>query len=138
MDITLTIPLVVAYLLGSVPTALIASHLLAHTDIRLLGDGNMGARNTARTLGWKAGWVVAGIDIGKGAGSIWMAQAFGLNPFWQIMTGACAVLGHDFPVFAGFRGGQGLATTLGVFFVLAPRANSNFSALTLIASRISL
>jgi glycerol-3-phosphate acyltransferase PlsY len=83
----------------------------------------MGARNTARTLGWKAGWVVAGVDIGKGAGSIWMAQAFGLDPFWQIMAAACAVLGHDFPVFAGFRGGQGLATTLGTFFVLAPWAS---------------
>jgi glycerol-3-phosphate acyltransferase PlsY len=123
MNISLAIPLVLAYLLGSVPTALIASRLLAHTDIRTLGDGNMGARNTARMLGWKAGGVVAGIDFSKGAGSIWMAQAFGLDPFWQVMTAACAVLGHDFPVFASFRGGQGLATTLGTFFVLAPQAS---------------
>jgi len=124
MDITVVIPLGLAYLLGSLPTALIITHLLARTDIRLIGDGNMGARNTARTLGWKAGWVVAGIDISKGSGSIWMAQAFGLEPFWQVMTAVCAVLGHDFPVFAGFRGGQGLATTLGTFFVLAPQASA--------------
>ena len=123
MVLSLVIPLVMAYLLGSVPTALIVSRLLAHTDIRLLGDGNMGARNTARTLGWKAGGFVAGIDISKGASSIWMAQAFGLEPFWQVMAAACAVLGHDFPVFAGFRGGQGLATTLGTFFVLAPQSS---------------
>jgi glycerol-3-phosphate acyltransferase PlsY len=123
MVITVATSLVLAYLLGSIPTALIVSRLVAHTDIRLLGDGNMGARNTARTLGWKAGGVVAGIDISKGACSIWTAQALGLDPFWQVMTAACAVLGHDFPLFAGFRGGQGLAATLGAFFVLAPQAS---------------
>lgn len=121
MHATWVIPLVLAYFLGSVPTALIVSHLVARTDIRLHGDGNMGARNTAHILGWKAGWVVAGVDISKGAGSIWLAQAFGMGSFWQVMAGTCAVLGHDFPIYAGFRGGQGLAATLGVFFVLAPR-----------------
>jgi len=121
MNITWIFPLLSAYLLGSLPTALIVSHLVARSDIRLMGDGNMGARNTAYTLGWKAGWFVAAIDISKGACSIWLAQAFGLDSFWQVLTGACVVLGHDFPIFAGFRGGQGLAATIGVFFVLAPR-----------------
>ena len=121
MNATWIIPLGLAYFLGSVPTALIFSQLVARTDIRLHGDGNMGARNTARTLGWKAGWIVAGIDIGKGAGSIMLAQAFGMDTFWQMMAGGCCVLGHDFPIYAGFRGGQGLAATLGVFFYLTPR-----------------
>jgi glycerol-3-phosphate acyltransferase PlsY len=120
MNLTWIIPLGLAYCLGSIPTALIVSHLVASTDIRLHGDGNMGARNTSHVLGWKAGWAVAGVDIGKGAGSIWLAQTLGLAPFWQVLTGACAVLGHDFPIFAGFRGGQGLATTMGTFFILAP------------------
>jgi acyl phosphate:glycerol-3-phosphate acyltransferase len=121
MNISWIVTLILAYLLGSLPTALIVSHLVVHADIRQLGDRNMGARNTAHVLGWKAGWVVAAIDISKGACSVWLAQAFGLDSFWQVLTGACVVLGHDFPIFAGFRGGQGLAATIGVFFVLAPR-----------------
>lgn len=120
MNITPVLTLIVAYLLGSLPTALIVSSLLAQTDIRHLGDGNMGARNTAHTLGWKAGWFVAGIDIAKGACSVGLAHALGLEPFWQVMAAFCAVLGHDFPIFAGFHGGQGLAATIGDFFVLVP------------------
>jgi glycerol-3-phosphate acyltransferase PlsY len=123
MVITVVVSLGLAYFLGSLPTALIVSRMLAHADIRQLGDGNMGARNTARTLGWKAGGIVAVIDISKGACSVWMAQTLGLEPFWQVMTAACAVLGHDFPVYAGFHGGQGLAATLGTFFVLVPWAS---------------
>ena len=102
----------------------------------------MGARNTAHTLGWKAGWIVAGIDISTGTGSILMAQAFGLDPFWQVMTGISAVLGHDFPLFASFHGGQGLATTLGTLFVLAPRESlygfSAYLALFLLSRNFDL
>jgi acyl phosphate:glycerol-3-phosphate acyltransferase len=142
MGITVIIPLVLAYLLGSIPTAVIVSRLLVHADIRSLGDRNMGARNTAQTLGWKAGWIVAAVDISKGAGSIWMAQAFGLDPFWQVMAGVCAVLGHDFPILAGFHGGQGLAASLGTFMVLAPRESlyglSAYLALYLLSRNFDL
>ena len=109
-----------AYILGSTPSALVVSRLVAGVDIRELGDGNMGARNVTRNLGWKPGIVVALIDVGKGVLAVLLAQAFDLSLGWQIVTGFCAVLGHDFPIFAGFRGGQGLATTLGVLLVLTP------------------
>ena len=112
--------LLAAYILGSIPSALIVSRLVAGVDVRELGDGNMGARNVARTLGWKPGVVVAAVDFSKGALAVLLAQALGLGLDWRIASGFCAVLGHDFPLFAGFRGGQGLAATLGALLVLAP------------------
>jgi glycerol-3-phosphate acyltransferase PlsY len=112
--------LLIAYLLGSIPSALIVSRLFAGVDIRTLGDGNMGARNVSRTLGWKRGAIVALIDVGKGLLPVLLARAFGLSLFWRIAAAFCAVLGHDFPIFAHFQGGQGLAATLGALAVLAP------------------
>jgi glycerol-3-phosphate acyltransferase PlsY len=112
--------LLAAYVLGSIPSALIVSRLVGGVDIRGIGDGNMGARNVKRTLGWRAGAVVAAVDVSKGVVAVLLAQAVGLSLGWRIAAGFCAVLGHDFPVFAGFLGGQGLATTLGAHLVLAP------------------
>ncbi|MBI4772295.1 MAG: glycerol-3-phosphate acyltransferase [Chloroflexi bacterium] len=112
--------LLAAYCLGSLPTALVVSRITAHADIRELGDGNMGARNTARTLGWGPGIFVAVSDFCKGALSVLAAQALGLSLAWQLAAGVCAVLGHDFPIFAGFRGGQGMASILGMLYVLLP------------------
>ena len=112
--------LLIAYLLGSIPSALIVSRLFAGVDIRTLGDGNMGARNVSRTLGWKRGAIVALIDVGKGLLPVLLARASGLSLFWRIGAAFCAVLGHDFPIFAHFQGGQGLAATLGALAVLAP------------------
>jgi glycerol-3-phosphate acyltransferase PlsY len=112
--------LLVAYLLGSVPSALILSRLVADVDIREIGDANMGARNVTRTLGWKPGVAVASVDVSKGALAVLLAQAFGLDLSWRIGAGYCVVLGHDFPLFAGLRGGQGMAATLGVLLALVP------------------
>jgi len=112
--------LLAAYLLGSLPSGLLVSRRVAGVDIRTVGDGNMGARNVARPLGWRPAAVVAAADFGKGALAILAAQAAGLPPGWQVATGAAAVLGHDFPVFAQFRGGQGMATILGTAAVLMP------------------
>ena len=112
--------LVVAYLLGSIPTALIMSKRLRGVDIRTLGDGNMGARNISRTLGEKLGIVVAVVDFLKGVVAVLLANLLGLDLIWQILAGVCAILGHDFPVFARFKGGQGLATSLGTMLVLFP------------------
>lgn len=117
--------LLVAYLLGSLPTALVVSRAVANVDIRTIGDGNMGARNVARTLGWGPGIVVAVADFGKGAAAVVFARYLGLALEWQIAAGACAALGHDFPVFAGFRGGQGMAAILGALFVLMPTETSS-------------
>ena len=111
----------VAYLLGSIPSAYIASHLILKKDIRELGDGNMGAKNTFHSVGWLAGAVVAAADIAKGALAVGLARAAHGSEELVLAAGACAVLGHDFPLFARFRGGQGMATILGVFGVLFPR-----------------
>jgi glycerol-3-phosphate acyltransferase PlsY len=112
--------LIVAYLLGSIPTALLVSRCVASSDIRTLGDGNMGARNVSRNLGWQWGTLVALVDGAKGLAPVCLAQWLGLSLIWQVAAGFCALLGHDFPLFAGFRGGQGLATTIGVLAALAP------------------
>jgi glycerol-3-phosphate acyltransferase PlsY len=113
--------LVAAYLLGSIPSAYIASHLVLRKDIRDLGDGNMGAKNTFHSVGWLAGSLVAAADIAKGALAVVLARAMQASEGVVLAAGACAVLGHDFPLFAHFRGGQGMATILGVFGVLFPR-----------------
>jgi len=112
--------LVAAYLLGSLPTALIVSRAVAGVDIREIGDGNMGARNVTRTLGWGPGIVVASADFSKGALAVTLAQATRMPVEWQLAAGLCAVLGHDFPIFAGFRGGQGMAAILGMLFIFMP------------------
>ncbi len=118
MDVAFAVPLV-GYLLGSIPTAVIVSRRVAGVDIRTLGDANMGARNVSRTLGWKPAVVVAVVDFAKGAAPVMLARALRLDLAWQIAAGIGALLGHDFPLFARFQGGQGLATTLGVLMVLA-------------------
>lgn len=114
--------LLVGYLLGSVPSAVLICRKVAGVDIRQLGDGNMGARNVKRSVGWRPAIVVATMDFTKGALAVLLAQALGLHVGWQVASGAAALAGHGFPVFAGFRGGQGLATTLGALLALAPSA----------------
>jgi len=110
----------VAYLLGSIPSALVASQLVLGRDIRELGDGNMGAKNTFHSVGWLAGVIVASADFSKGALAVGLARRLQAHDGVVLVAGVCAVLGHDFPVFARFRGGQGMATIVGVFGMLFP------------------
>jgi len=110
---------IVAYLLGSIPTAVIVARRTG-VDIREVGDGNMGARNVARTIGAGPAVIVALCDFLKGAAAILLARAVGLSQGWVLAAAWAAVLGHDFPLFAHFHGGQGLATTLGTLLVLMP------------------
>lgn len=109
-----------AYLIGSFPAALVYSRLREHADIRVLGDGNMGARNTKRQFGMRAGVLVAVVDIVKGLLAVLLADTAGLPMGGQMLAGAAAILGHDFPLYARFKGGQGFATTTGVFLYLFP------------------
>jgi len=106
------------YFLGSIPTAFIAGHLLKGTDIRQLGDGNVGARNAFYEIGAKTGIVVFFIDVGKGALAIIIAQTAELPLLAVLLTGVAAVAGHNWPVFIGFKGGRGEATTIGVLLSL--------------------
>ena len=127
MNIYLIIFPVIAYLLGSVPTAVWIGRAFFDKDVRDHGSGNAGATNTIRVLGWKAGSIVMVVDIMKG----WLAVSLpiifeipGLDEnqmtYFRIILGACAVAGHIFPVFAGFRGGKGVATLLGIGIALYP------------------
>lgn len=113
--------LLVAYLLGSIPTAYIVARIVAGVDIRRLGDGNVGAKNTFESVGKLAGLVVAIADVGKGALAVAMARYFSGTETVILMAGVCAVLGHDFSAFLRFQGGQGMATTVGVFGTLFPQ-----------------
>lgn len=113
--------IVIAYLLGSIPFAYIAGRLIKGVDIRQVGGGNVGATNVMREVGTAAGIAVLIADIAKGTLAVFIAR-------WLVPTslipafiaGFAAVAGHSWSVFLGFSGGKGGATTIGVFFALAP------------------
>jgi len=114
--------IIIGYLLGSIPTAYIVSRMRKGIDIRNIGSGNMGGANVMREIGTHEGVFVGIIDVAKGAGAILIAQALNIPELWVFGTGFGALVGHNFPVFAGFRGGRGSATIIGIFLVLAPKA----------------
>lgn len=118
---------VCAYLLGSIPTAVWWGKSFYNVDVRQHGSKNAGATNTFRVLGKKAGIPVLSIDILKGVMAVFLgAFISGFDSGTvayvniKIACGIFAVLGHLFPVFAGFKGGKGVATTLGVVLSLHP------------------
>jgi len=114
--------IIIGYLLGSIPTACIVSRLRKGIDIRDVGTGNMGGANVMREIGTREGIFVCLIDILKGVGAILIAQTLNVSELWVLGAGFAALVGHNFPVFAGFRGGRGTATSIGIFLVLAPKA----------------
>jgi glycerol-3-phosphate acyltransferase PlsY len=125
--LNLVLSFVLAYLLGSIPSAVWIGKRFHNIDIREHGSGNAGTTNTIRVLGWATGIPVLIIDIAKG----WLASMLpvlfhladhgsALLVNMQLMTGIIAILGHVFPLFAGFRGGKGVATVFGVFLALQP------------------
>jgi glycerol-3-phosphate acyltransferase PlsY len=114
--------IIIGYLLGSIPTAYIVSRIRKGIDIRTVGSGNMGGANVMRQIGTHEGVFVGLFDIAKGAGAILIAQGLNVPELWVYGTGFAALVGHNFPVFAGFRGGRGSATIIGIFLVLAPKA----------------
>ncbi len=119
--------IVLAYLIGSIPTALIISKSFFGVDIRDYGSGNMGATNTFRVLGPRFGTVVMVIDILKGMAAVGLFTLLPkyLNDDWgrtnfMIGLGLAAVAGHIFPIFANFRGGKGVATLFGMILTVQP------------------
>ncbi len=115
-----------AYLLGSIPTAVWVGRIFFGLDVREHGSGNAGATNTIRVLGYKAGIPVLLVDILKGFLALKLIALVPLNPDteafvrFQLILGTAAVLGHIFPIFAGFRGGKGVATMTGILIALNP------------------
>jgi glycerol-3-phosphate acyltransferase PlsY len=110
--------LVLAYLLGSFPTAYIAGRLACGKDIRQMGDGNMGAQNAFRLFGARIGITVGLVDFLKGVAVIAIAQFANMAIPVILLAGMLAVAGHNWPVFLHFRGGRGEATTIGVLLLL--------------------
>ena len=113
---------IVAYLIGSVPFALLLTRRWGAADLRRIGSGNLGAANVLRASGVKAGVLVAVLDITKGAASVMLAERFGGHTAAPAAAGVAAIVGHIYPVWLRFRGGKGVATASGAFAVLAPVA----------------
>lgn len=120
---------VLAYLLGSVSFSIVVVRLFFRKDIREEGSGNAGATNVLRNHGTKAGIAVAVLDVAKGAAAVWGMKWATADPAWLSAAAFAVVLGHVFPVFFRFRGGKGVATTVGAFLVLAPAATAVVIAL---------
>jgi len=113
------ISIVGGYLLGSIPAAYIVTRVIKGVDIRAVDTGNVGAGSTMRAVGLGYGLLVAVVDIGKGTAAILMATALGVSYPVVLASGFAAILGHCFPFSIGFRGGQGVATALGILLALA-------------------
>lgn len=129
MNFEIVIGLILAYLLGSIPTAVLVGKVFFKIDIRTVGSGNAGATNTIRTFGLKAGIPVLLFDVFKAVVAVnlsrWLNNPdFSANQevIYKILLGTVAVMGHVFPVFASFRGGKGVASLVGVILALFPKS----------------
>ncbi|MCD6205692.1 MAG: glycerol-3-phosphate 1-O-acyltransferase PlsY [Candidatus Marinimicrobia bacterium] len=127
--LNLIVILLLSYLMGSLPTSIIVARITKGIDIRQYGSGNAGGTNSFRVLGWKAGLFVSLVDIGKGtfATLVISTLRFGELPFESqsavmILAGLAAILGHTYTIFAGFKGGKGVATGAGMLLGLFPVA----------------
>ena len=120
--VALLVPLV-AYLLGAIPFGLLVVKALGGPDIREIGSGNIGAANVIRNAGTFAGILTLLLDAGKGYLAVWLAAHFTSgNIRWMMIAAVCAVVGHMFPIWLGFKGGKGVATGLGVFLPICWQA----------------
>jgi acyl phosphate:glycerol-3-phosphate acyltransferase len=133
----------VGYLIGSVPFGYVAGRL-AGVDIRKIGSGNVGATNVVRTLGRHFGYPVFILDFLKGVAAVAMSIfIFNQNSIQisrelcAIVGGACCVIGHVFPIWLGFKGGKGVATSAGVIFGLMPLVASIMGLVWLIVFQAS-
>lgn len=126
--IKLLLMIIISYLVGSIPTAIIYGKVSRGIDIRQHGSGNAGATNVFRVLGWKAGLLVLLIDMAKGLlATLWIYKlgsnsGIGNIEFVKIIAGMSAVVGHIWTIFAGFKGGKGVGTGAGMIIGIVPDA----------------
>jgi glycerol-3-phosphate acyltransferase PlsY len=113
---------VAAYLLGSISFAVVLVRLVRGVDVRREGSGNAGATNVLRTSGKALAVLTMLLDVGKGALAVLVMRSLTYDPRWLGAAACAAVLGHIFPIWFGFRGGKGVATAIGGFFILSPLA----------------
>ncbi|MGP4041184.1 glycerol-3-phosphate 1-O-acyltransferase PlsY [Gracilibacillus sp. D59] len=112
--------IILAYLLGSIPTGLIVGKVGYQKDIREHGSGNLGATNTFRVLGMKAGITVTIVDILKGTLAAVLPILFQAENVYPLLVGIFAAIGHMYPIFAKFKGGKAVATSSGVILGVNP------------------
>ncbi len=110
----------VAFLLGSVPTGLLIAKLRG-VNLKEVGSGNIGATNVLRTTGKLPAILTLIGDSAKGAVAVFIARYFDAGVYWEGLVGICAVLGHNFSIFLKFKGGKGVATSLGVLLIYSPQ-----------------
>jgi len=129
---------VLGYLLGSFPSAYLAAKLLGGgRDIRKVGSGNVGGMNTLRNVGPAAGAAAALLDVAKAVLAVYLAQRFGGWAYTALWAGVAAVIGHNFMLFLGFKGGKGLAATIGSFALLNWPVLAWFAAAIALASLLT-
>jgi glycerol-3-phosphate acyltransferase PlsY len=129
VTITIILVLLAGYLLGSIPSAYLAGRI-GGIDIRQVGSGNVGATNVTRTFGKRFGYPVFVVDFLKGVAAVGLSvvifgrmQPAGISrELCGVLAGISSVIGHSFPVWLGFKGGKGVATSAGVIFALLPLA----------------
>lgn len=122
MDLFLTtlLPALVGYTFGSLTPSIWLVKAIKKTDLRDHGSGHAGTTNTIRQAGWLPGLVVLLADLAKGFVPVFLFQNYSNYEFTPLIAGVFAVIGHCWPMFAGFRGGMGLATAAGVFYAIHP------------------
>lgn len=112
--------IVIGYLLGSISFSLVVAKMIKGIDIRQHGSGNAGATNTLRVLGKGPGILVLVLDILKGVIAVLLAMWFSSENSWiPAATALAAIIGHSWPIFFGFKGGKGVATTAGVMLMMS-------------------
>jgi len=119
MAINMILPVIIGYLIGSIPFGLIAGKLRG-IDIRKVGSGNIGATNIYRTFGIATALTVFALDLLKGTAAVLISNMIFPSPLIAVISGLAAVIGHMYPVFIGFKGGKGSATGLGILLGIAP------------------
>jgi len=125
----LFVAVMISYLLGALPSGYILARAIKGIDIREHGSGNVGATNVFRVVGKACGLTVLLVDIGKGVLAVTLvANCFHhISPIvnlnlYRIILGLCAISGHNWPIFLGFKGGKGIATSTGVLIAILPKA----------------
>jgi glycerol-3-phosphate acyltransferase PlsY len=146
--LTILMIIILSYLLGSIPSAIIISRVFKGIDIRDYGSKNPGFTNVYRVLGVLPAIIVLIMDIGKGVSAVLLVTQISFAPVTlnlvslKILAGISVILGHVFPIFAGFKGGKGIATALGALFSLIPLETALalviFIAIVMITRYISL
>ena len=110
---------IVCYLLGAVPFSVLFSRGMLHKDVRRYGSGNPGTSNMTRAFGIKYGLLVLLFDMAKGFGAVYLGQWI-MGPLGANHGALCAVAGHNWPIYLKFKGGKGVATTVGVMLAFVP------------------